>query len=67
MKLKVIRLLDGLRDKDKMVFLEFDDVSGEYYLKNSEYLNDLLFIKDEIKGGILGEKEIIVGDVFVNF
>ena len=65
-KLKVTRLPEGLRDKDQTVFLEFDDVSGEYYLKNSEYLSDLPSINDEIKGGILGEKEI-AGDVFASF
>ena len=66
-KLKVTRLPEGLRDKDQTVFLEFDDVSGEYYLKNSEYLNDLPSIEDEIKGGILGEKEITAGVVFASF
>lgn len=66
-KLKVTRLPEGVRDKDQTGFLEFDDVSGEYYLKNSEYLNDLPSIEDEIKGGILGEKEITTGDVFASF
>lgn len=66
-KLKVIRLPEGLRDKDQTVFLEFDDVSGEYYLKNSEYLNDLPSTEDEVKGGIFGEKEITTGDVFASF
>ena len=64
-KLKVTRLPEGLRDDDGTVFLEFDDVSGEYYLKNSEYLNNLPSIREEIKGGILGEKEI-TGDVFAS-
>ena len=45
-KLKVTRLPEGLRDKDQPVFLEFDDVSGEYYLKNSQYLNDLPSINE---------------------
>ncbi|PFX30259.1 Protein MB21D2 [Stylophora pistillata] len=66
-KLKVTRLPEGLRDEDQTVFFEFDDVSGEYYLKNSEYLNDLPSIKDEIKGGIFGEKEITTGGVFASF
>jgi len=65
-KLKVSRLPEGLRDEDQTVFLEFDEVSGEYYLKNSEYLNELPSIKDEIKGGILGEKEMTTG-VFDSF
>ena len=66
-KLKVTGLPEGFRDEYKTAFLEFDDVSGEYYLKNSEYLNDLPSIKDEVKGGIFGEKEITTGDVFASF
>ena len=66
-KLKVTGLPEGLRDEVKTAFLEFDDVSGEYYLKNSEYLNHLPSIKDEVKGGIMGEKEINTGDVFASF
>ena len=66
-KLKVTKLPEGLRDKDQSVFLEFDDVSGEYYLRNSEYLNELPPTTDEIKGGILGEKEMITGGVFASF
>ena len=66
-KLKVTKLPEGLRDKDQSVFLEFDDVSGEYYLRNSEYLNELPSTTDEIKGGILGEKELTTGGVFASF
>ena len=54
-RLKVTRLPEGLRDKDQSVFLEFDDVSGEYYLRNSEYLNELPPTTDE-KGWNLGRE-----------
>lgn len=62
-KLKVTKFPEYLRENDKARYLEFDEISQEYYLKNSEYLNNLPSEKDEVRGGIMGEKELTAGDL----